>query len=79
MFIIHHNGLGSRKGLVSSHQLEEETPSLEAVVEAFTRVYKFLSEHIDAADQELIRFDPIMVEHLLCKFHKTRLFRSKLK
>lgn len=43
------------------------TPDLESVQAAFKLAYAHLEAHLDPAVRQYICFDPIMVEHLLCK------------
>ena len=37
---------------------------------AFEKVYDYLRANIDRSKRDMMMFDPIMVEHLLCKFHR---------
>ncbi|KAM5530439.1 hypothetical protein V8D89_015879 [Ganoderma adspersum] len=55
---------GARDGLQAAGQLRPGNPPEEDIIDAFTRVYGYLEE------QELIGFDTIMVEHLLCKYQR---------
>ncbi|KAI0705690.1 hypothetical protein C8Q76DRAFT_801423 [Earliella scabrosa] len=71
--VVHGNGLGSLKALQSAG-LVEKKPSVQAVTDAFRQVYRCLEDGISAEDRAFIRFDPIMVEHLLCKYQRTRRF-----
>lgn len=63
------NSLGSLKGLVACGQLQDDKASPEQVVEAFTKVYDTLANEF-ADVKDIIRFDAIMVEHLLCKYQR---------
>lgn len=76
--VVHHNRLGLLQGLYLAHQTSQKRALEQEVVEAFTRVYDYLLSNLDEHDRQLMVFDPIMVEHLLCKFHCTKYIRAKL-
>ncbi len=76
--VIHANKMGSLGELIEvGLVLDKASASREKVVEAFNRVYNFLLVKIDVVDQHLIQFDEIMVEHLLCKFARTKAIQEK--
>ncbi len=77
--VLHANKMGSLGGLIDVGLVKgtKKTASLEEVVDAFKRVYNFLSAKIDVVDQHLIQFDEVMVEHLLCKYSRTKIMRQK--
>ncbi|KAI0740912.1 hypothetical protein C8Q76DRAFT_609282 [Earliella scabrosa] len=65
---------GSFRGLVTA-KLIVEPASNEQVVDAFICAHRFLSDKLTAAEKKIITFDPVMTEHLLCKYN--RLFSKK--
>ena len=73
-FIIRRNRLGSLRGLVTAGQIASSGPHPDypEVEAAFQRVYGHLESTIPTADRERLQFDAIMVEHLLCKFQRTK-------
>ncbi|TFK82387.1 hypothetical protein K466DRAFT_568465 [Polyporus arcularius HHB13444] len=77
--VLHANKMGSLGGLIDVGLVKgtKKTASLEEVVDAFKHVYNFLSAKIDVVDQHLIQFDEVMVEHLLCKYSRTKIMRQK--
>ena len=62
--------LGSMNGLVVTSQLRSKKAPVETVVEAFHGVYEFLDTQLHRDEKELMGFDTIMVEHLLCKYQR---------
>ncbi|KAI1783361.1 hypothetical protein LXA43DRAFT_1067728 [Ganoderma leucocontextum] len=70
--IVHCNNKGALGGLVLSNQIDSRRASLQDVVAAFYRIHYYLSDNLSSADQVLVRFDPIMVEHTLCKFFRLK-------
>ncbi|KAI0716828.1 hypothetical protein C8Q76DRAFT_617118 [Earliella scabrosa] len=69
--VIHANRLGSYAALVSA-KLVSKTCNADEVVQAFREVYNHLLAGLDQADRELVGYNAILVEHLLCKFQRTR-------
>ncbi|KAM5537363.1 hypothetical protein V8D89_008882 [Ganoderma adspersum] len=63
---------GAWDGLQAAGQLRPGNPPEEDVIDAFTRVYGYFEEQLTSEEQELIDFDTIMVEHLLCKYQRVR-------
>ncbi|KAI0709813.1 hypothetical protein C8Q76DRAFT_798600 [Earliella scabrosa] len=63
--IIHSNKLGSYHGLITAGLIPEQNASLDQVTTAFRNVFDHLHHSICPVDREFIRFDGIMVEHLL--------------
>ncbi|PIL22306.1 hypothetical protein GSI_14994 [Ganoderma sinense ZZ0214-1] len=61
---------GAWSGLHQAKQLLAASPSSQEVKTAFCRVYEFLDSHLTPNEQDLIQFDPIMVEHTLCKYQQ---------
>ncbi|KAM5530054.1 hypothetical protein V8D89_016278, partial [Ganoderma adspersum] len=68
--MIHSLAAGAWDGLQAAGQLRPGNPPEEDVIDAFTRVYRYLEEQLTSEEQELIGFDTIMVEHLLCKYQR---------
>ena len=62
--------LGSYKALQDFGFLSGKSPAEAEVVSAFEKVYDYLRANIDRSKRDMMVFDPIMVEHLLCKFHR---------
>ena len=78
-YYIHRMGLGSRAGLVVTSQISSDKASASDIRLAFDSVYKFLDSQLTPVEKNLIRFDPIMVEHLLCKYQRIQKNLSKSK
>lgn len=70
--VVHFNGLGSLKGLILSNQVSSSVPSEAEVLDGFKRVYNYLEQELSEEVRSYVRFDPVMVEHLLCKYQRTR-------
>ncbi|KAI0730681.1 hypothetical protein C8Q76DRAFT_690725 [Earliella scabrosa] len=70
--IIRWNAIGSLRALVTTSQVSEVKCSYVEVEEAFSRVYTHLRQSIPSQYHAHIVFDEIMVEHLLCKFERTK-------
>ncbi|KAL6301053.1 hypothetical protein BKA93DRAFT_739464 [Sparassis latifolia] len=67
--VVAHVEKGAIAGL-SLCSLTSAGSSVEEVEEAFKMAYSFLDTHLTVEQKRLIRFDPIMTEHLLCKFQR---------
>lgn len=67
--VIHQNGMGSLRGLIRSEQIGRKASKAD-VLEGFSRVYEFLDNALTVEEKKLMVFDPIMVEHLLCKLER---------
>lgn len=77
--IIHKMQLGSLKGLIAlGHPLTKQSPR-DDVMKAFKHVYGALEEAFTAEEQEWMVFDPIMVEHSLCKYNRMFCTRARKK
>ncbi|KAI0735666.1 hypothetical protein C8Q76DRAFT_612097 [Earliella scabrosa] len=72
--VIRRNDLGSLRGLRTANQLSDSDgqPSYAEVDAAFQRVYHHLENALSPEVRRRIGFDGIMVEHLLCKFQRTK-------
>ncbi|KAM5544118.1 hypothetical protein V8D89_002304 [Ganoderma adspersum] len=68
--MIHSLAAGARDGLQAAGQLRLGNPPEEDIIDAFMHVYGYLDEQLTLEEQELIGFDTIMVEHLLCKYQR---------
>ena len=68
--IIRRNGMGSLAGLVATDQISNKEVPVEVVIEAFQDVVNYLSDNLSSHDKDLISFDVVMVEHLLCKYQR---------
>ncbi|KAI0735720.1 hypothetical protein C8Q76DRAFT_573868, partial [Earliella scabrosa] len=60
---------GSFRGLVTA-KLVVESSSDKQVADAFIGVHRYLSDQLTSAEKATVTFDPVMTEHLLCKFHR---------
>jgi hypothetical protein len=63
---------GGVAGLRGAGYFDADRPSSDATVEAFRDVYDYLNAHLTQQEKELMGFDVIMVEHMLCKFSRAR-------
>ena len=63
-------GKGAWRGLHQAGQLTTPFPNEDEVVAAFIRVYSFVEEHLTQEERDLIQFDPIIIEHTLCKYQR---------
>ncbi|RDX46204.1 hypothetical protein OH76DRAFT_1356310 [Lentinus brumalis] len=76
--VLRRNKMGSLSGLEEAGLIRSKKNATEAeVLNAFTRVFNFLSTRIDISDKQLIGFDAVMVEHLLCKFSRLTSARKR--
>ena len=71
-YVILRNGLGSVRGLHTAGQISSTKCALQEVGSAFKRVYAYLEKIIPQQHHSHICFDEIMVEHLLCKYQRTK-------
>ena len=78
-YYIHRMGLGSRSGLLATSQIQSKKASAADIRHAFESVYTFLDSELTADEKNLIRFDAIMVEHLLCKYQRIQKNMPKAK
>ena len=69
--------LGSLTGLSVTDQVGKN-PSNRDIHQAFERVYDYLDHELTAQEKTCMVFDPIMVEHLLCKYQRVRTHLKKL-
>ncbi|TFK80210.1 hypothetical protein K466DRAFT_504286 [Polyporus arcularius HHB13444] len=68
--VIARMGLGSLRGLIAlGHPLTMDS-SAEQVADAFKYVHDELEKAFTAEEREWMMFDPIMVEHTLCKYNR---------
>ncbi|KAI1789298.1 hypothetical protein LXA43DRAFT_893137, partial [Ganoderma leucocontextum] len=68
--VIWSNDMGSLAGLDNlgyTLQRKKKEP-VQNIIVAFREVYEYLDSHLSHADKALMVFDPIMVEHTLCKY-----------
>ncbi|PIL27229.1 hypothetical protein GSI_10373 [Ganoderma sinense ZZ0214-1] len=58
------------RGLHQAGQFMSAVPKNEEVVAAFCHVYTFIEERLTQEERDLIQFDPVMLEHALCKYQR---------
>ena len=63
--------MGSLTGLRTTGQVGDDA-SNDDIHRGFTRVYDYLDRELTAQEKACMVFDPIMVEHLLCKYQRVR-------
>ena len=63
-------GFGAARALHQAGLVEAVTPTQDEFISAFTQVYNFLDGHLTEEEKTCIQFDPIMVEHMLCKYQR---------
>lgn len=65
--LVHALNKGAFKGLQATSQISSGA-SKDEVREAFVGLYRWLEEELSLEERSSVTFDPVMVEHLLCKF-----------
>ncbi|KAI0710846.1 hypothetical protein C8Q76DRAFT_798371 [Earliella scabrosa] len=68
--VIHKNRMGSLSGLAAAKQISNAKATESTVLEAFSDVFSYLQDNLSDDEKKLIKFDAIMVEHLLCKYQR---------
>ena len=63
-------GLGSLAGLIALKQIPAKGWSPTQIAEAFVDVFKMLDDNLDKEEKNIMGFDVLMVEHLLCKYQR---------
>ena len=63
-------GLGSLAGLIALKQMPARGCSPTQIAEAFVDVFKMLDDNLDKEEKNIMGFDVLMVEHLLCKYQR---------
>ena len=63
-------GLGSLAGLIALKQIPVKGWSPTQIAEAFVDVFKMLDDNLDKEEKNIMGFDVLMVEHLLCKYQR---------
>ncbi|KAJ7447671.1 hypothetical protein FB451DRAFT_1035409 [Mycena latifolia] len=63
---------GALGGLVQLGYLADEQASEEEVINAFESLYQYLEAHLTSEETALMRFNPIMLEHALCKVKRVK-------
>lgn len=61
---------GAKRGLVLLGQTSSATCSEHELVHAFVDLYEWLDRELSLEEKALMIYDPIMLEHLLCKYQR---------
>lgn len=78
-FVIRKNTMGSFNALLDLKLFSTKKPTAEEVQEVFGQVYAHIRDIIPAEHHSRIGLDVIMVEHLLCKYHRTKAMKRTTK